>query len=115
FLSFPEKFWNSSQYSLYIDPYTRGRYPIWQDLSLPNFFPRSNITFVTVADDQSYIVESQPEETTKAEILGILADMYPDIEIPEPNGFLLPKWASDPLFRGSYSNWPVGYPKALHD
>jgi polyamine oxidase len=115
FLSFPEKFWNSSQYSLYIDPYTRGRYPIWQDLSLPNFFPGSNITFVTVADDQSYIVESQPEETTKAEILGILADMYPDIEIPEPNGFLLPKWASDPLFRGSYSNWPVGYPKALHD
>jgi polyamine oxidase len=115
FLSFPEKFWNSSQYSLYIDPYTRGRYPIWQDLSLPNFFPESNITFVTVVDDQSYTVESQPEETTKAEILGILADMYPDIEIPQPNGFLLPKWSSDPLFRGSYSNWPAGYPKALHD
>ena len=41
--------------------------------------------------------------------------MYPDVDIPKPNGFLLPKWASDPLFRGCYSNWPAGYPKALHD
>jgi polyamine oxidase len=39
--------------------------------------------------------------------------MYPDVDIPKPNGFLLPKWHSDPLFRGSYSNWPAGYLKAL--
>src|SRR5436190_4531684 len=31
FISFPEKFWNGSQFALYVDPYTRGRYAIWQD------------------------------------------------------------------------------------
>lgn len=46
-------------------------------------------------------------------MLEVLHNMYPDVDIPEPNGFLLPKWDADPLFRGSYSNWPAGYPKAL--
>lgn len=115
FLSFPQKFWNDSQYSLYIHPHVRGRYAIWQDLTLPDFLPEANITFVTVSAEQSYEVEAQPEETTKSEILEILSKMYPNVEIPEPNGFLLPKWHSDPLFRGCYSNWPSGYPKALHD
>lgn len=115
FLSFPHKFWNDSQYELYIDPDIRGAYAIWQDLSLPDFLPDSNIIFATVTDDLSYIVESQPENVTIAGMLDVLGKMYPDVEIPEPTGFLLPKWHSDPLFRGSYSNWPTGYPKALHD
>ena len=115
FLSFPYKFWNDSQFELYIDPDIRGRYAIWQDLSLPDFLPSSNIIFVTVTDELSYIVESQPENVTKAEMLDVLGAMYPNVKIPEPTGFLMPKWHSDPLFRGSYSNWPAGYSKALHD
>jgi polyamine oxidase len=115
FLSFPYKFWNDSQFELYIDPVIRGSYAIWQDLSLPDFLPDSNIIFVTVTDELSYIVESQPENVTIAEVMAVLANMYPHVDIPEPTGFLFPKWHSDPLFRGSYSNWPTGYPKALHD
>ena len=88
FLSFPQKFWNDSQYSLYIDPYVRGRYVIWQNFTLPDFLPEAYITFVTVSAEQSYEVEAQPEETTKSEILDVLSRIYPDIEIPEPNGFL---------------------------
>ena len=98
FLSFPQKFWNDSQYSLYIDPYVRGRYVIWQNFTLPDFLPEANITFVTVSAEQSYEVEEQPEETTKSQILDVLSKMYPDVEIPELNGFLLQKWHSDPLF-----------------
>lgn len=113
FLSFPEKFWNDSQYSLYVDPYTRGRYAIWQDLALPGFLPDANITFVTTVDELSYTVEAQPETTTLTEVLEVLGNMYPDIEIPAPNGILIPKWYANPLFRGSYSNWPIGYPKSL--
>jgi len=42
----------------------QGRYTIWQDLALPNFFPESNITFVTTVDEFSYTIEAQPENTT---------------------------------------------------
>lgn len=115
FLSFPIKFWNDSQYSLYIDPYSRGRYAVWQDLSLPGFLPDSNIISVTVTDQQSDLVEAQPEEVTKAELMETLGKMYPGVDIAEPNGIFIPRWHSDPLFRGSYSNWPAGYPKALHN
>ena len=114
-MSFPEKFWNDSQYSLYADPYTRGRYTVWQDLTLPGFIPGANITFVTTVDTLSYTVEAQPEDTTTTQVLEVLGNMYPDIKIPAPDGILIPKWYSDPLFRGSYSNWPTGYPKALQE
>jgi polyamine oxidase len=114
FLSFPQKFWNDdSQYSLYVDPYTRGHYAIWQNLGLPDFFPDSNITFVTVTDELSYTVVAQPENQTMTEVLEVLGNRYPDI--PAPNGFLFPRWTSDPLFRGSYSDWPAGYPRILHE
>ena len=33
--------------ALYADSY-RGRYPVWQSLDHPNFFPGSGIVFVTV-------------------------------------------------------------------
>ena len=32
--------------------------------------------------------------------------MFPDVTIPEPTEFFFPRWSSDPLYRGSYSNWP---------
>ena len=35
--------------------------------------------------------------------------MYPNTTIPDPLDFVLPKWHSDPLFRGSYSNMPTPY------
>ena len=113
FLSFPKKFWNDSQYSLYIDPYTRGRYAIWQNLALPAFLPDTNIIFVTTVDELSYTIEAQSENTTITEMLEVLGNMYPHTEIPLPNGILIPKWHTNPLFRGSYSNWPAGYSRAL--
>ena len=33
--------------AIYADP-ERGRYPVWQSLDHPNFFPGSRIIFVTV-------------------------------------------------------------------
>lgn len=41
--------------------------------------------------------------------------MYPSIEIPEPLAFFFDKWHSDPLFRGSYSNWPASFFQEHHD
>jgi len=40
--------------------------------------------------------------------------MYGD-DIPEPLDILIPRWDQDPLFRGSYSNWPLGELDQNHD
>lgn len=46
--------------------------------------------------------------------MSVLRAMYgPDI--PEPEQILFKRWHSDPLFRGSYSNWGTSYPPALFD
>ena len=45
----------------------------------------------------------------------ILHAMYPSISIPSPRAIFVPRWFSDPLFRGSYSNWPVGFDTASQD
>lgn len=41
--------------------------------------------------------------------------MYPNITIPEPEAFLFYRWSSDPLYRGSYSNWPASFFQEHHD
>lgn len=41
--------------------------------------------------------------------------MYPNITIPEPEAFFFYRWSSDPLYRGSYSNWPASFFQEHHD
>ncbi|KAI0752122.1 amine oxidase [Fomes fomentarius] len=114
FLQFPEKFWFDTEAStlplmaLYADP-ERGRYPVWQSLDHENFFPGSGIVFVTVTGDYSLRVEALPDSQVQDEVMGVLRTMFPNVTIPDPIAFHFPRWASDPLFRGSYSNWPSSF------
>lgn len=39
--------------------------------------------------------------------MNVLREMYGD-DIPEPEDIVVPRWNIDPLYRGSYSNWPLG-------
>jgi len=48
-------------------------------------------------------------------MLAVLKNMYPDVDIPEPLEIVFKRWHSDPLFRGTYSNWGVGYAPAVFD
>ncbi|KAK8215855.1 putative flavin-containing polyamine oxidase [Phyllosticta capitalensis] len=115
FFQFNETFWpTDTQYFLYADPDRRGYYPIWQSLSTPGFLPGSNIIFVTVVDDESYRVEAQTDEQTKAEALEVLRKMFPDVDVPEPIDFMYPRWSLEPWVHGSYSNWPVGVTLEMH-
>lgn len=50
-----------------------------------------------------------PNEEAQDEVLSVLQSMYPDIDLPEPVDFYFQRWHSDPLFRGSYSNWPASF------
>ncbi|KAF7732130.1 hypothetical protein EC973_006385 [Apophysomyces ossiformis] len=110
FMNFPYQFWDDNQFTVYADPGRRGYYNAWQNLNAPGFYPKNtttNIFFVTVTQDQSYAVESMTDEEVKDEIMDVLRSMYGD-DVPEPNEFLFPRWHSNPLFRGTYSNWPIG-------
>ncbi|KAF9003063.1 amine oxidase [Cyathus striatus] len=114
FFKFPKKFWFDTEMALYADP-ERGRYPVWQSLDHINFFPGSGIVFVTVTGDYSERIEALPDSHVKSEVLGVLQSMFPNVTIPEPSDFFFPRWHSDPLFRGSYSNWSPSFTNPYHD
>jgi polyamine oxidase len=61
-----------------------------------------------IKGDESERVETLTEDAVKDEIMGVLRKMYPNIKVPEPKAMLYKKWFSDPLFRGTWSNWPAG-------
>ncbi|KAK0200982.1 amine oxidase [Desarmillaria ectypa] len=114
FLKFPEKFWFDTELALYADP-MRGTYPVWQSLDHPNFFPGSGLIFATVTGDWSLRIEGLSDKQVQDEVLDVLQKMYPNVTIPEPTEFLFPRWHSDPLYRGSYSNWPPSFFSQHHD
>ncbi|KAG0168652.1 hypothetical protein DFQ28_004578 [Apophysomyces sp. BC1034] len=110
FMNFPYQFWDDNQFTVYADPGRRGYFNAWQNLNAKGFYPKNtttNIFFVTVTQDQSYDVESMTDKEVQDEIMVVLRSMYGD-HVPEPTEFLFPRWHSNPLFRGTYSNWPIG-------
>ncbi|XP_028413337.1 polyamine oxidase 1-like [Dendronephthya gigantea] len=108
FLKFPRKFWDPKQYILYASE-RRGYYPVWQDLEIDAGIPEAglNILIVTVTGDEASRVQYQSDETTKAEIMAVLRNVYGK-DIPDPTDFFYPRWHHDPLFFGCYSNNPIG-------
>lgn len=110
FLNFPKQFWDNNQYTVWADPDRRGYMSVWQNLNAPGFFPKgtsTNIFFVTLTQDWSYAAESMTDKEVQDEMMVVLKKMYGD-DIPEPTEIMFPRWHSNPLFRGSYSNWPIG-------
>lgn len=117
--------------ALYADP-ERGRYPVWQSLDHENFLPGSGIIFVTVTVGRKYShfpytfsyffqgdfserIEALPDAQVKEEVLDVLHSMYPNVSIPAPLDFKFARWHTDPLYRGSYSNWPPSLVSQHHD
>ncbi|RCH92099.1 hypothetical protein CU098_009565, partial [Rhizopus stolonifer] len=110
FYNFPYKFWDDSQFVVWADSDRRGYFNTWQNLNAKHYLPEnttSNIFFVTVTQDMSYQVEKMTDKEVKEAGMQVLRKMYGN-DIPEPNHFMFPRWHSDPLFRGTYSNWPIG-------
>ena len=59
------------------------------------------------------------DSQVKSEVMMVLrTKMYPHIppsEIPDPTDFYFERWWSNPLFRGSYSNWPASFFEEHHE
>ncbi|KAF8527027.1 amine oxidase [Hysterangium stoloniferum] len=117
FLVFNTTFWSPTQFQLYADPSKRGYYPVWQSLDLPTFLPGSHVLFSTVTGRESIRIERQSDEDTKVEMMAVLRSMYGQngTQIPDPVQIHFKRWHSDPLFRGTYSNWGTSYPPAVFD
>lgn len=59
--------------------------------------------------DYSQRIEALPDSEVQTEIMGVLRTMFPNVTVPDPVDFMFPRWHSDPLYRGSYSNWPSSF------
>ncbi|KAG6908704.1 hypothetical protein DXG01_003637 [Tephrocybe rancida] len=65
--------------------------------------------------DYSERIEALPDSQVKTEVLSVLQSMFPNITVPAPLDFYFPRWHTDPLYRGSYSNWPPSFVEQHHD
>ena len=64
---------------------------------------------VTVTDDMADRVVQQNKSVKMGEIMEVLRTIILcGNNIPEPTTLLFNNWLEDPLFRGTYSNWPLG-------
>ena len=67
----------------------------------------TNILLCTVVGEFYDIVATKSKEEVMKELYRVLQDMYGDKAVP-PEDILIPDWHTNPLFFGSYSNWPIG-------
>lgn len=69
--------------------------------------------------DFSRRIESLTNSQVKSEVMTVLRKkIYPHLppsEIPDPIDFYFERWWDNPLFRGSYSNWPASFFEEHHE
>ncbi|KIK41009.1 hypothetical protein CY34DRAFT_806548 [Suillus luteus UH-Slu-Lm8-n1] len=59
--------------------------------------------------DFSLRIEGMQDSDVQEEVMEVLRAMYPNTTVPDPVAFHFKRWNADPLFRGSYSNWPPSF------
>ena len=68
-----------------------------------------NIVHMLFQGDWSLYVEQLTLDQVQSAVMKVLRAMYPNITVPEPIAVHMPAWHSNPLYRGSYSNWGPSY------
>ncbi|KAI8088663.1 uncharacterized protein BX664DRAFT_331050, partial [Halteromyces radiatus] len=115
FVKFDTKFWGDWQFALYASNKTQhgGDYTVWQNLVSDS--KHDNILMVTTTFKESELIEGKTDKQVSQDIQKILQRMFPEVHVPFPTDILIPRWHQHPLFRGSYSNWPIGMSVQHHD
>ena len=93
-----------------------GHYTVWQNLNAPGYLFKAsdNVLMVTTTDKASQRIERMADTQVQKEIMAVLQRMFPSTPIEAPTDILIPRWHQNPLFHGSYSNWPIGASKKHH-
>ena len=102
-LSFDEEFWDDFSH-LVAAPDARASWPIW--FNLTDLSQRPTLVCMN-SGDLAREIETWSDEDTVSSAMSSLRKMYGD-QLPEPNAFLVTRWAEDPFARGSYSHWMPG-------
>ena len=106
FLEFNETSWDNNVQFIGHASSNREDYTIFQPMG--QFFDsKPNVLLATLTGETAFRVAAQDIEITKQEVRSALTSMYGEFR-PEIIDILVPDWASNPLYRGSYADTPIG-------
>lgn len=108
YFQFPFTFWDDKEYLIYASS-RRCYYTIW--VNIEKLFPNSRILQATLVGEEARRIDRMSDKDIKNEVLSVLRNIFfkKFIVIPEPDAYVIPRWLSDPLFKGSFSNWTPGF------
>jgi monoamine oxidase len=110
YLRFPRRFWPETPYwfgRFPTAPDQRGAFNTWVSLERETRLPI--LLSFTNGDTALSFDQKTDDAGVRKAALDSLRSMFGDA-VPEPDGFLFPRWQSDPWSRGSYSYPGVGSP-----
>ncbi|MEM7539490.1 MAG: FAD-dependent oxidoreductase [Chloroflexota bacterium] len=99
YLRFPNVFWDDEVEVISWIPDEYGRWAEWYNMA---FLTKQPILLGFNAADYARQTESWTDEEIVADAMDVLRTWYGD-DIPEPEGWQMTRWASDPFAYGSYS------------
>ena len=107
---FPESFWDDTTFINHISKKNGG----WMEFL--NFEPFINEPVLMAFSSGEYgkQLEKLSDEEIVTQGMEVLKKLYGN-DIPEPEDYIITRWASDPFSRGSYSFTPVGATPSDYD
>jgi len=106
FMRFDETFWSNEEFFLYADE-RRGYYPIWQNVAKAYHDDEYHVISTVMVGEQAHRIARMTDAEIGNEAMDVLRTMF-GTDIPDYVEIHVPRWLEDPLFHGSYSNWPIG-------
>lgn len=106
YVQFPHSFWDETMYILRASK-IRGHFSCWQNMN--TIYKGSNILQLSLFGDDANWVDRSSDHMVMQEVLRYLQLLYPNTTIPEPSGFKVSRWNTDPFTRGAFSYWPTGF------
>jgi len=107
---FPEAFWDETTFINHISKKNGG----WMEFLNFKPFIDEPVLMAFSSGEYGIQLEKLSDEEIIAEGMDVLRKLYGD-DIPEPEDYIITRWASDPFSRGSYSFTPVGATPADYD
>lgn len=115
-MSFKKKFWTNQEY--FVSAAGNGAFngdfvPVFQNLDRKGLYKGSKIISGFMFGPRGRDVNSQSDEDTLEQVLGVLSDMFesnidakygrPRLERDDLQDYIITDWTTDPLFYGAYS------------
>ena len=110
FLVFDEQFWPDNEFLMYADN-RRGYFPRWCNMNHPKRLGKKHplkVWMVTVTGNEAKRLERMSNDQIQTEVVAVYRKFLKNESLPLPKQIVVPRWYTDPLFRGSYSMWPLG-------